>query len=197
VRTDGERSREAILTAALSAVSTNGLEGLSIGALAERTGLSKSGLFAHFGSKQELQLATVRAAQALVERHVVGPARSAPPGVARLVALTESYLAYLERPPTDGGCILAALAAVNGVPPPVRMAVSRLERRMFACLVQPIRQAVRLGELAPATDPVQLGFEIQALLAAANRWMRVGGKPEGIARARRAIETLIVRAARS
>jgi AcrR family transcriptional regulator len=176
----------------MEVVSIHGLGGLTIGAVAERTGLSKSGLFAHFGSKQELQLATLRAVRRAVERDVVAAARAAPPGVSQLIALTEAYLASVRRPGSPGCRVLAAVAAVDGVSPPVRAAVTRLERRMFVHLLRPIRLACRSGELASSTDPLQLAFEILALLAAADAWTRVHGGLEGAARARRGIEARLL-----
>src|SRR5215208_3414185 len=95
-RRDGERSRNAILREAGRLATVDGIAGLSIGRLAEAVGMSKSGLFAHFGSKEELQLATIATASALFDEHVTGPAAAAPPGIERLRALTERFLEHVE-----------------------------------------------------------------------------------------------------
>src|SRR5262245_35751389 len=110
-RADGVRSRAAILQAATALASVRGLEGLSIGGVAGRLGMSKSGVFAHFGSKEELQLAAVDAAAAVFEREVLHAATAAPDGVARLIALTEGYLSYLQRAVFPGGCFFGAAVA--------------------------------------------------------------------------------------
>src|SRR6476659_72182 len=102
-RADGERTRGAILRAAASLATVDGLEGLSIGNLAAAIGMSKSGLYAHFRSKQELQLATVDAADHIFQEVVVQPALTAPPGLAQLVAVCESYFDYLQRRTFPGG----------------------------------------------------------------------------------------------
>ena len=104
----GERTRRAILSTAAALASQDGLEPLSIGRLAEATGMSKSGLFAHFGSKEELQLATVDHAAELFVREVIAPAREAPRGLARVWALCENMIDYAERQVFPGGCFFAA-----------------------------------------------------------------------------------------
>lgn len=109
-RTDGERTRSAILRTAASLATVDGLEGLSIGNLAAATGISKSGLYAHFGSKQELQLATVDEAERILDAEVVQPALAAQPGLAQLVAVCEEFLDYLRRRVFPGGCFFAAAA---------------------------------------------------------------------------------------
>src|SRR4029077_12239084 len=108
LRADGERTRGAILRAAASLATVDGLKGLSIGNLAAAIGMSKSGLYAHFGSKQELQLATVEAADQIFQETVVQPALAAPPGLAQLVALCDAFFDYLERRTFPGGCFFAA-----------------------------------------------------------------------------------------
>ncbi len=104
-------TRDAILERAVELASQEGLEGLTIGRLASELGLSKSGLFGHFGSKEELQLATVDAAAEIFVRAVVEPALAAPEGAARLRALCERFVAYLEDRVFEGGCFFAAAAA--------------------------------------------------------------------------------------
>src|SRR5689334_5924571 len=110
-RNKGERSRNAILTAAARLATTYGLHGLSIGELAEHLGMSKSGLYAHFKSKEELELATIDAAAVVFNREVLEPAMAAPPGVRRLRKLSDAFLSHLERRVFPGGCFFAAVAA--------------------------------------------------------------------------------------
>ncbi|HYG79697.1 MAG TPA: TetR/AcrR family transcriptional regulator, partial [Pyrinomonadaceae bacterium] len=120
-RAHGERTRQAILEAAVHIASEEGLEGLTIGRLASELSMSKSGLFAHFGSKEELQLATVEAARAVFVREVVGPAFAAEKGLARLWKLCEVWLGYVEGEVFRGGCFFTAAAAeFDGRPGAVR-----------------------------------------------------------------------------
>src|SRR5947207_4954048 len=102
-RSDGERSRAAILHEAARLATVDGLDGLSLAHLADAVGMSKSGLFAHFRSKQELQLATVDAASAIFDEHVIEPAGAARPGVARLRAYVERFLGHVEEGVFPGG----------------------------------------------------------------------------------------------
>src|SRR3954453_1852681 len=108
-RSDGERSRDAILRTAAQLVTVEGIGGLSIGRLAEAVGMSKSGLFAHFGSKEELQLATIEAANALYDEQVVEPALAAPTGLERLNGLVENYMRHVEAGVYPGGCFFASV----------------------------------------------------------------------------------------
>src|SRR4051795_3708500 len=104
VRADGERTRRAILREAVSLATVDGLEGLSIGNLADRLGMSKSGLYAHFGSKEQLQLATVDEAERIFRGEVVEPALAAPPGLGQLLVVCDAYFDHLARRTFPGGC---------------------------------------------------------------------------------------------
>src|SRR5437762_1890992 len=120
-RVDGERSRSAILDAAAKLATVEGIGGLSMGRLADEVGMSKSGLFAHFGSKEELQLATVEKASAVFDAQVLEPASSASTGLDRLQRLVDAYLHYIEVDNFPGGCFFASvLAEVDMRPGPVR-----------------------------------------------------------------------------
>src|SRR5262245_28810859 len=110
-RADGVESRRAILHAAANLATTRGLEGLSIGELAQHIGMSKSGLYAHFKSKEELELATIETAAEVFERDVLGPASESPGGLQRVLALSEAFLRHLERRVFPGGCFFATVAA--------------------------------------------------------------------------------------
>ncbi|MGH3179523.1 MAG: TetR/AcrR family transcriptional regulator, partial [Streptosporangiaceae bacterium] len=113
-RADGERTRSTILRAAASLATVDGLEGLSIGNLAAATGMSKSGLYAHFGTKQELQLATVAEAERILTEEVIQPALAASPGLGQLAAACEAFFSYVERRVFPGGCFFAATALEMG-----------------------------------------------------------------------------------
>ena len=168
-RADGERTRGAILRAAASLATVDGLEGLSIGNLAAAIGMSKSGLYAHFGSKQDLQLATVDAADRIFQEVVVEPALAAPPGLARLLALCDAYFDYLERGTFPGGCFFAAAALEMGTRPgPVKERVAAWESGFAALLRGFVAAALELQELPASEDPGRLAFELHGIMLAAD-----------------------------
>jgi AcrR family transcriptional regulator len=168
-RADGERTRGGILRAAASLATVDGLEGLSIGNLAAATGMSKSGLYAHFGSKAELQLATVDEADRIFQGEVVRPARAAPPGRAQLVAVCEAFFDYLQRRTFPGGCFFAAAALEMGTRPgPVKKRVAALQAE-FAALIRGFAvTALEQHELGVDEDPDRLVFELHGTMLAAN-----------------------------
>ena len=116
-RSDGERTREAILREAVSLATVDGLNGLSIGNLAGGLGMSKSGVYAHFGSKQDLQLATVDEAERVFQTIVIAPALAAEPGIGQLLAVCDAYLDYLARRTFPGGCFFAGAILEMGTRP--------------------------------------------------------------------------------
>lgn len=163
--TKGEQTRAAILDRAVDLATVEGLEGLTIGRLAADLGMSKSGLFAHFGSKQELQLATVGAAAERFAATVVAPALSAPDGAPRLRAMAENYFAYLETFP--GGCFWGATASeFDDRPGPVRDAIAATMELWMA-------ELVRQSELAGIADPDRFAFELYAVVMGANSVFRL------------------------
>ena len=181
-------TREAILRRAVDLASVEGLEGLTIGRLATELEMSKSGLFRHFGSKQELQLATVERATALFRREVLEPAAAAEPGLARLRALIESYLSYLEREVLPGGCFLSAAGAeFDGRPGPVRDAIAASSRDWGRELERQAELARDHGELPADVDPAQLVFELGAYATRANAAYQLYGDRRAFDRARAAI----------
>ena len=158
-QTKGDRTRTAILDQAARRATIDGLEGLTIGQLAHATAMSKSGLYAHFGSKQELQLATIDAARATFVDQVLRPAFRAPKGIKRLLAACDAYLSHIERRVFPGGCFFSAAAADVGTRPgPVRDAIATQQREWLTVLERLAREAIELGELNPAADPAQLSF---------------------------------------
>jgi AcrR family transcriptional regulator len=195
-RSDGERSRSAILDAAARLATVEGMEGLSIARLAEAVGMSKSGLFAHFGSKEELQLATVEAASALFAEQVTEPASEPATALERLRRLVDGYLRYLEVETFPGGCFFAAaLAEMDTQPGPVRDRLVAFLGDWLARIETAVREAQAEGAIDPAEDAAQLTFEIEAALLLANAQYVVVRAQEPIERARRAIERRVSAAA--
>jgi AcrR family transcriptional regulator len=187
-RSDGERSRSAILDAAAQLATIEGIEGLSIGRLAEHVGMSKSGVYAHFGSKEELQLATIGLAEEIFERDVVAPTLRAPEGLERLEALCERFLSHVERSVFAGGCFFASLAAeMDTRPGPVRDRAAEIVANWSALLTDQVEAAQRTGALDEGDEPEQLAFELSAMLALANTMFVLRGDPAAIERARRGI----------
>lgn len=171
-RARGERSRQATLTEAVQLASRIGLEGLSIGGLADRLGTAKSSVHASFGSKERLQLATLARTREILVDVVVAPALEADAGADRLGALGETWFAYLADDVFEGGCVLcAASAEVDGRPGPVRDAVAAVMAEWLDLLADNVRAGQGAGELDPSADPDQVAFELHALGMAAN-WKR-------------------------
>ena len=191
-RSDGERTRQAILDTAAQLATVEGLDGLSLGRLAQETGMSKSGLFAHFGSKEELQLATISAAEVVFQADVIGPAMARPEGVARLRALAEGFLSHVERKVFPGGCFFASAAAeLDTRPGPLRDRIAEVYRGWVGLLEESARRAQERVELDPALDPEQVVFEVNAMLAEANGLYILSGDRRAFEMARRAIAARI------
>jgi AcrR family transcriptional regulator len=168
-RADGQRTRAAILRTAASVATLEGLEGLSIGNLATATGISKSGLYAHFGSKQELQLATVEEAAGILDAEVVQPALAARPGLAQLAAICEAYFGYVQRRVFPGGCFFVATALEMGTHPgPVKERIAAIQAAFTARLRDFAATALEQHELPASEDPDRLAFELHAILLAAD-----------------------------
>jgi len=187
-RADGERSYQLIVDTAARLATIEGLEGLSIGRLAQEIGMSKSGLYAHFASKEDLQLAAIEAAEAVYAREVVAPAMEVPEGMQRLELMCEGYLSYVERGVFPGGCFFAATAAEwNSRRGPIRERVRAVLDGWTQLLEANLRVAQREGELAGVADLRQIAFEINALLHEANGHFLLFGDPAALDRARKAI----------
>jgi len=195
-RSDGERSRQAILQEAAQLATVEGLGGLSISRLADAVGMSKSGLFAHFGSKEELQLATIETAGVVFKDVVIAPALAAPTGLERLEALAENFLRHVEDGVFPGGCFFASVAAeLDTHPGPVRDLALEVVEEWFGLLVAAVSDAQAEGALDPSGDSTQLAFELDAYLLLANAQFVISGDPAPIDRARRAIEYRLAAAA--
>ena len=184
----GGRTRQAILEVAVDVASAEGLEGLTIGRLASELSMSKSGLFAHFGSKEELQLATVEAARDIFIREVIRPCFEAGKGLPRLWKLCDVWLAYVRGEVFRGGCFFAAAAAeFDGRPGPVRDRVAEIMKEWLATLRGSINEAREAGQLSADADPSQLAFELNALEMGANWAYQLYGDRQAFSRARDAI----------
>jgi AcrR family transcriptional regulator len=195
-RLRGERTRQAILTHASQVASSDGLEAVSFQRLATDLGISKSGLFAHFGSKEELQLATVEEAGVVFTDEVLRPGLKAAKGIGRLWALCNAHLSYQKRGVFPGGCFFeAAVAEFDNRPGRVRDAIVDRRQYWFASLVRAAREAQAAGELDPEVDPEQLAWELNCLLVGANSGFQVDGTVAVFERARRAIRDRIERIA--
>jgi AcrR family transcriptional regulator len=187
-RSDGERSRRTILDAAAKLATVEGLEGLSIGRLADHIGMSKSGLYAHFGSKEELQLATIDTAGAIFQQEVVAPAEQAASPLEKLRVLCEEFLSHVERGVFPGGCFFISTSAeFDTHPGPVKERVAEFQRGWNDLFVQLIRGAQAAGELRAEEDPDQLAFELNGFLLMGNMAFLLYGSPQPIERARRAV----------
>lgn len=188
----GERTRRAILEVAVDLASAEGLEGLTIGRLATALEMSKSGLFAHFGSKEELQIATVQAAREIFFDEVIRPSIRAARGIARLYALCEQWISYAERKVFRGGCFFdAAAAEFDSRPGPVRDLVAENWRDWMAMLETAVRKAQAAGGLDPEADPAQVAYELNALATAANRSAQILADGQAWQRARKAIHRVL------
>ena len=188
-RSDGERSRSAILNEAAKLATVEGLSGLSIARLADAVGMSKSGLFAHFGSKEELQLATIETARDIFAAEVMEPALAAPTGIGRLRALSERFLDHVRRKVFPGGCFFASVAMeMDTRPGPVRDKAFELVEEWSSQLVAAAEGAREEGAIDRTEDAGQLAFEINAFLLLANAAFVISGDKAQLDRARRAID---------
>jgi len=190
----GRQTRAAILDAALALASHSGLEGLSIGALAEVTGMSKSGVFAHFGSREELQISVVREYHRKFEEEVFRPALAEPRGLPRLSALFANWVRRVSLE-IDSGCIyISGAVEFDDRPGPVRDALVAMVQTWQQALDRAIRAAVDEGHLRADTDAGQLLFEMHGLILALHhdaRFLRHAGAEE---RARAAFARLVAHA---
>jgi AcrR family transcriptional regulator len=188
LETKGQRTRSAILEVAAALATEEGLEPLSIGRLAEATGMSKSGLFAHFGSKEELQLATVGHAAKRFVDEVIEPARAAPRGLARVWALCDHMIDYTEGRVFPGGCFFAnASFEFNNRPGPVRDRIEENMRSWLSYLEHAVAQAQEAGELDQEMSAREIAFQLDAFAQAANAQYQLFRDPEVFDEARRAV----------
>jgi AcrR family transcriptional regulator len=170
----GAKTREEILQAAVHVASAEGLQGLTIGGLADELNMSKSGLFAHFGSKEELQLAVIGKARDIFVREVVEPAYKSERGLARLLAMLDCWLDYVGRSVFRGGCFFMASAIeFDSRPGQVRDLIAELSKSWLDAIENEARYAQSLGQLDAKIDTAQLAFELHALGHEANWYYNI------------------------
>lgn len=187
----GQQTRAAILDAALGLASHMGLEGLSIGALAEVTQMSKSGVFAHFGSREELQISVIREYHARFEEEVFFPAITEPRGLPRLRTLFERWVRRVSVE-IDSGCIyISGAVEFDDRPGPVRDALASMVRAWHAALEKAIRMAIEEGHLREDTEPLQMLFEVHGLILALHHDARFLRLPGALDRARAGFERTV------
>lgn len=165
---------------------------MSIGDLAAAVGMSKSGLYAHFKSKEELELATIDTATAIFEREVLRPAMQAPAGVRRLRALAQSFLDHLERRVFPGGCFFASVAMeLDTHPGLARDRVVAVQQQWMALIRQCFLEAQAQTEIDAGTDIAQAVFEVNAMLVAANFLFLLSNDRVPLTQARRGVEHIL------
>jgi len=195
-RSKGQVSRENILLAAAKLATTKGLDGLSIGDLAAEVGMSKSGLYAHFKSKEELELATIETAAAIFDREVLQPVPAAAAGTKKLLALVDSFLAYLKRQVFPGGCFFAAVGMeLDTRPGAARDKVIEVLEQWLSRLRQCLLDAKAIGEIDEDAEIEQAVFEVHAMLAAANFLFVVTSDTRKLTQARKGVEHVLARLA--
>jgi AcrR family transcriptional regulator len=186
----GDETRRTVLRCAVDLASVEGLDGVTIGRLAQELSISKSGLFAHFGSKEELQLAAIRAARAIFAQAVVAPALERPTGIVRVRALLDGWLEYSRGRQFPGGCFFArATHEYAARPGAVRDALADVDREWLTLLADAIAEARALGEIRSDVDPRQLAYELDAYLDSANLRSLLGGDQAVYDLARTAIDS--------
>jgi len=186
----GERTRESILRVAVDLASMEGLEGLTIGRLASALKMSKSGLFAHFGSKQDLQLATVAMASEIFKEKVVLPALAENKGMPRLWALCERWLSHVENKVFAGGCFFTAASfEFDSRPGPVRASIVEAMSQWLSTLARAIAEAQEIGHLKAEVKANQLALEIYSMAVGGHWASQLLGQRTALANARETIRT--------
>jgi AcrR family transcriptional regulator len=189
---EARRTRERILEHAVRLASVEGLEGLTIGRLANELQLSKAGILGHFGTKEALQLAVVDTAAEIFFQEVPQRAHGTPPGLPHLRAVCEAWVSYLERGVFPGGCfITAASAEFDGRGGPVRDAIAGLSTVWLRDLRIHVRTAIANQDLPAETDADQLVYEIAAVMLALNHFLQLLHDPAAPHRARRTLDRLL------
>ncbi len=190
--TKGEETRTLILEAGLASASRVGLQALSIGELAKQVGLSKSGLFAHFTSKENLQQEVVRKAIDRFVEVVIGPALKQPRGEPRVRALFENWFRWSSASELPGGCLfIAAASELDDRPGPLRDQVAAAQRDWLGVLAQAARIAVEEGHFRAGLDVEQFAWQLYALILAYHHFARLLHSEDAEARARRGFEILL------
>jgi AcrR family transcriptional regulator len=185
-------TRAAVTGVAVDRASVEGLEGLTIGGLAAEMEMRKSSVFSLFGSKEELQLATLERAIEQFRDEVWGPVADEPPGLPRLLALCDSWLDFHRRGVMPGGCFLTtATIEYDARPGPMRDAVSKTMRQWLGALERQAATAIEAGDLPPETDPADVAFQLNSLAAGASYGSQLHRDPEVFDRARRSMRRVL------
>jgi AcrR family transcriptional regulator len=184
----GIRTREAILTSAVDIASVNGLDGLTVGSLASQLRMSKSGLFAHFGSKEDLQLATIEVARQMFIDKVTRPAISAPKGMPRLWGLIDQWLMLVEKRIFSGGCFFSAASfefdSKRGV---VRDRIAAIMREWMDVLIRAVERAQKAGHISSKINPTRLAYEIHGIAMGAHWAYQLLDDRQAYSRARKTV----------
>jgi AcrR family transcriptional regulator len=189
----GQQTKQAILDAALALASQMGLEGLSIGALAEVTHMSKSGVFAHFGSREELQISVIREYYSRFADEVFYPAMQQPRGLPRVRALFDNWMQRVAVEIQSGCIFISGAVEFDDRPGPVRDALASSVQAWLAALYRAVVQAKQEGHLLPSADEEQMAFEIHALILALHYEARFLQNPSSVGRARRGFDNILAR----
>ena len=189
----GQQTKAAIVDAALRMAAQVGLEGLSIGSLAETMGMSKSGVFAHFGSRDELQISVIREYYARFEAQVFQPAMMQPRGLPRVRALFEHWMRFTSAE-LDSGCIfISGAVEFDDRPGPVRDALAEAVGAWIDAMTRAVAQAGEQGHLLASADPRQISFEIHALILALHYEARFMRRPGSMERAVQGFHNILAR----
>jgi len=192
--TKGERTKAAILDEALRLVSRSGLDGLTIGTLADATGMSKSGLFAHFGSREELLLAVLAHGQVQFTEVVFQRAMAKPRGLPRLRAMFSNWLDWTESAELPGGCpMIGGASEFDDKPGPVREMLAGGQRTWIETLKRAVRQGIEEGHFTAQTDPEQIAFEMFGIALVVHHHRRLLGYKKARERALTALDSLLNR----
>ncbi|MDH3491995.1 MAG: TetR/AcrR family transcriptional regulator [Acidobacteriota bacterium] len=188
----GKQTRSEILSESVDIASAEGLEGLTIGRLAKDLKMSKSGLFAHFGSKEDLQIATVRRARDVFIEEIVAPASKDKRGLERLEALLDNWIKYVESGVFRGGCFFFAVSAeMDDRPGRVRDLIAHLTMSWVTVIEDEVKTAIELGELRSDCDAELLAYQFHGFVQEANWFYRLHGRTRAFQHARDSIaETL-------
>jgi AcrR family transcriptional regulator len=189
---DARATRSRIIDRAVDIASLDGLEGVTIGRLADDLAMSKAGVIGHFRTKEALQLAAVDRAAEIFRQEVWEVAAEAPEGLERLVALCDAWVTHATNGTFPGGCFFtAAVAEFDGRAGPVRDSIERYEARWFKAVQDQVRVAIEAGELPPDADPDQVSFELRAIEAGLNQLFQLHRDPSAPDRARAAMRRVL------
>jgi len=188
-------TRERILGQGLALMSRSGLEGVTLGVLADQVGMSKSGLFAHFKSKEEVQISLLEHTKEVGAKYIIAPAMGSPEGLPRLKALVKNWFGWAPRAGLPGGCPVAAgMFEFDDVESPVRDKISEMEAEWRGLLTRVVQRAVELGHLRAKLDVDQFVWELSGIYLSHHAAQRFLKSPDADRRARTAFAALLERA---